>query len=97
MPLEVEKTDDEIIIKPIGDFDYSLSGDFRAAYENEKPDMRYTVDMSRVSLIDSTALGMLIKLREHTGGRVDIQIVRSSKVVREIFDVVHFTSMFQIE
>jgi HptB-dependent secretion and biofilm anti anti-sigma factor len=97
MPLEVEKKEDEIIIKPIGNFDYSLSNEFLAAYQNESPDLRYVLDMNKVTFIDSAALGMLIKLREHTGGRSDIHIARSPKIAREIFDVFHFASMFQID
>ena len=85
-----------IIIKPIGEFDFRLDDSFRAVYQNEKSDMRYVLDMEKVTWLDSTALGMMIKLQAHTGGRLDIQIINSSQAVREVFNIVHFGEMFQI-
>jgi HptB-dependent secretion and biofilm anti anti-sigma factor len=96
MSLEVVKSKDEIIIKIVGEFDFRLDDAFRAAYQNEKPDTRYVLDMEKVTWLDSTALGMMIKLQAHTGGRLDIQIINSSQSVREVFNIVHFGDMFQI-
>ncbi|MBF0382920.1 MAG: STAS domain-containing protein [Magnetococcales bacterium] len=96
MSLEVEKSADEIIIKPIGEFDFRLDEAFRKAYQNEKPDMRYILDLKKVTWLDSTALGMMIKLHAHTGGNIDIKIINSSSAVKEVFNIVHFSDMFEI-
>ncbi|MBF0445246.1 MAG: STAS domain-containing protein [Magnetococcales bacterium] len=96
MLLEVEKTKDKITIKPKGDFNYALNKDFQESFKNESPDLNYVVDMGRVTFIDSSGIGMLLILREHTGGRSDIQLINSSEAVRNALKLVHYDLLFQI-
>ncbi len=59
----------ELVIRVAGRFDFSAHQEFRDAYESldEQPD-RYRVDMRDASYLDSSALGMLLLLRDHAGG-----------------------------
>jgi HptB-dependent secretion and biofilm anti anti-sigma factor len=97
MALEVEKSADEIRIKPSGEFDSAVQKEFRDAYKNEAPGRRYVVDMVRVTFISSAALGILLLLREHAGGdKSDITIVNTSPVIRKLLEVTRFGEIFKI-
>ena len=56
-----------VVINISGRFDFNAHHDFRNIYRNEKSDAAYTIDMSGTEYIDSSALGMLLLLREHAG------------------------------
>jgi HptB-dependent secretion and biofilm anti anti-sigma factor len=96
MSLEIEKTNNSVIIRPIGEFSQTIQNEFTAAYQNENPEVRFVLDMKDVTWIDSAALGMLIKLQVHTGGRLDTQIINSSPKLRELFNQVKFGEIFLI-
>ncbi|MBM6551249.1 STAS domain-containing protein [Marinomonas ostreistagni] len=57
-----------------GRFDYSCQKEFRECFGQYPKGTGYIVDLDEVSYIDSSALGMLLLLRDHSGGD-------SSKVV----------------
>ncbi|MBF0380587.1 MAG: STAS domain-containing protein [Magnetococcales bacterium] len=96
MPVKVEKYNDELIIKPIGSFDFKLDEEFSAAYKNERTDTRFVVDMGGVTLLDSSALGMLLKLNEYSQGGFYIQYNNTPDSVRDIFDLFRFTDRFHM-
>ncbi len=81
-----------------GRFDYTVHREFRQAYENEGLDQtRIELDMGRVEHLDSSALGMLLVLRERAGGdRSDIAIVNCSENVLQLFQVANFQKMFDV-
>jgi anti-anti-sigma factor len=55
------------------------------------------VDLSGTDYLDSSALGMLLLLREHAGGEGSkIDIVNSSPDVKKILDVANFGKLFEI-
>ncbi|NQD58450.1 STAS domain-containing protein, partial [Pseudomonas sp. CM25] len=58
----------KLTIKIKGRFDFGKHQEFRKAYERiSKPDS-VVVDLSDATYIDSSALGMLLMLRDHVGG-----------------------------
>jgi len=82
-----------------GRFDFSSHQDFRAAYEHLKraPDT-YIVDMRETSYLDSSALGMLLLLRDHAGGdQSRIEIRNCTADVRKILTISNFEQLFDIE
>ena len=65
-------TDDAATLTLAGRFDFSIHRDFRRHYEEilGTPGIRHLdVNLARVEYIDSSALGMLLLLREKAGGR----------------------------
>ena len=59
--------------------------------------MKYTVDLAGTDYLDSSALGMLLLLREHAGGEgAAIQIINASPDVKKILDVANFGKLFDI-
>lgn len=100
MPIESCRSDDNqtLIIKIEGRFDFSTHQAFRDAYEQggEKFDS-YVVDLSEATYLDSSALGMLLLLRDYAGGdNASIAIENCNKDVRKILTISNFEQLFTI-
>lgn len=100
MPIEARLSDDgqTLIIRVDGRFDFSTHQAFRDAYEHCDPSVnRYVVDLSDTTYLDSSALGMLLLLRDHAGGdnaRVSVENCNSD--VRRILAISNFEQLFSI-
>lgn len=81
-----------------GRFDFSSHQDFRNAYEKlSKSPSRFRVDLQGTSYLDSSALGMLLLLRDYAGGeRAEIEIVNCSQDVKKILLISNFEQLFTI-
>lgn len=87
----------QLTIKPCGHFGFAVYDKFREAYQQGRPAMRYVVDLADVSSMDSSALGMLLMLRDREGGQNDsIEIVHCSAEVRKILQIANFERLFRI-
>lgn len=87
-------------IKLTGRFDFNTHREFRAAYEPLVGDTAIrsvVVDFSGVDYLDSSALGMLLMLRDKLGGankEVALAGVRGN--VKQVLDIANFGKLFQI-
>ena len=81
-----------------GRFDFSIHQDFRKGYEPHlKPHTKVVVDLRHVDYLDSSALGMLLLLREHAGDdRARVMLQVATPEVRNILEVSNFDRLFQI-
>lgn len=82
-----------------GRFDFGSHKEFREAYRNTPSgsDNEFVIDLSSTEYVDSSALGMMLLLREHAGGdhaRVSLKACR--KEVKEILVVSNFDKLFTI-
>ena len=85
-----------IVIK--GRFDFNDHGDFREAYRQQTAHARYTVDMRDAEYMDSSALGMLLLLREHAGGdHAKIEILGCKPEIKKILAIANFQKLFDIK
>ncbi len=81
-----------------GRFDFSCHEAFRSAYE-DRTDVcdRYLIDLAQTEYLDSSALGMLLLLRDFGGGdSAQIEIVGCNATVRKTFAISNFDQLFQI-
>ena len=81
-----------------GRFDFNTHKDFRDAYESipKKPNS-YFVDMIDTSYLDSSALGMLLLLRDYAGGDSSkITIINCSPEVKKTLKISNFDKLFDI-
>jgi anti-anti-sigma factor len=87
-----------ITISINGRFDFGVHKEFRAAYEQAPPGVtHYVVDLRATQYMDSSALGMLLLLREHAGSdKADIQIVHCSPEVKKILTIANFHKLFTL-
>ena len=85
-------------INIIGRFDFSSHNDFRKAYEAlEKPPASILINMKQATFVDSSALGMLLILRDFAGGdEANIEINSCNSDVRQILETANFDNLFAI-
>lgn len=82
-----------------GRFDFSSHKDFREAYRNTPAGSKneYNINMSETEYVDSSALGMLLLLREHAGSdQSNVAIQGCRQDVRDILLVSNFDKLFKI-
>lgn len=81
-----------------GRFDFSSHQAFRNAYEgNDKPVEDYLVDMTETTYLDSSALGMLLLLRDYAGGdHARVTLSNCNDDVRRILTISNFEQLFKI-
>lgn len=93
-----DSRNDAVRIKIDGTFDFSVHKEFRASYEGSvKKGVPVVVDMREVEYIDSSALGMLLMLREYLGDdKANITLEVRSPDVRNILKVSNFHQLFHI-
>ena len=99
MSVTSDRSPDEqqLTIKIKGRFDFSTHQDFRGAYEKATQATRYVVDLKETNYLDSSALGMLLLLRDHAGGEsAQVHITHSSTDVRKILAIANFDKLFSI-
>ena len=81
-----------------GRFDFNAHQDFRDAYQRHgNAPRRYVVDLQNATYLDSSALGMLLLLRDHAGGdQSDVRLTNCNADVRKILSVSNFEQLFVI-
>lgn len=78
-----------------GEFGENLLSRFREVLTQVKGGKRCVIDMSDVNYLDSTALGMLIILRERVGGKnADISLVHCNQSIQTILGAANFGKFF---
>jgi len=88
----------ELTISISGRFDFNAHQAFRDAYQRQDVSpQRYVVNLQGTTYMDSSALGMLLLLRDHAGGdEADIRLLNCSPDVRKILSVSNFEQLFVI-
>ncbi|MDI3395381.1 STAS domain-containing protein [Pseudomonas sp. V98_8] len=93
---EVSPDGQKLTISVKGRFDFAKHQEFRQSYE-DKSLAEVVVDLKEATYLDSSALGMLLLLRDHAGGDdSDIRVVNSSCDVRKILAISNFDKLFDI-
>lgn len=88
----------QLTINVTGQFNFSVYQKFReACRQATAPHTRYVIDLQGTEYMDSSALGMLLLLRERSGGdAADIRISHCGPEIRKIFAIANFDRLFQI-
>ncbi|MBL1277997.1 MAG: STAS domain-containing protein [Ectothiorhodospiraceae bacterium] len=88
-----------VTIKISGRFDFAVQNEFRDCYYNSSPGEKteFLIDMSGANYMDSSALGMLLMMREYLGGNTaKISITNCSPDIKNILTVANFQSLFKM-
>jgi anti-anti-sigma factor len=99
MSVTAERSEDgqQLTIKIRGRFDFAAHQGFRSAYEESAGISRFIVDLQNASYLDSSALGMLLLLRDHAGGeRADVRLINCNDDVIKILAISNFNKLFKI-
>lgn len=97
--IQVEASSDkkQVTIAVTGTFDFSVHEPFQAAYEQGiAGQAQYVVDLNGVEYMDSSALGMLLQLREYAGNVNSIAIKTVRSDIIEILRISNFAQMFRV-
>ena len=95
---EVSLDGTKLTIAVQGRFDFGSHQAFRDAYERfYKVPETYIVDLKDATYMDSSALGMLLLLRDHAGGDdAEVRVTNSNSDVRKILAISNFDKLFDI-
>ena len=88
-----------LTIEVDGRFDASSLDEFRSCYEAASGNLEsYEVNLRKAEYLDSSALGMLLVLRDFAGGdKAHITISNCSPEVKKIFAISSFEKLFSIQ
>jgi anti-anti-sigma factor len=100
MDIKIRKQPGQAHIALTGRFDFHAHRDFRRVSEAalEDPEVKeMDIDFARVDYIDSSALGMLLLLRDKADGR-GVRVVLSGVqgTVKQVLDIANFGKLFTL-
>ncbi|PHS29360.1 MAG: anti-anti-sigma factor [Methylophaga sp.] len=97
MSVTTSTTNNQHTIKINGRFDFSVQSDFRKAYEEVPGNSSFIMDFSSTDYMDSSALGMLLLLRDYAGGdNAKVELVRCGTEIKNILEISNFQKLFSI-
>lgn len=98
MSVSSSTSGNKVTISISGRFDFSSHKEFRDAYSStDSASSSYVVDLSATDYIDSSALGMLLLLREYTGSdSTKITLAGAKTDVKDILVVSNFDKLFTL-
>lgn len=89
---------DEVVIEVEGRFDFHMHADFKDTYNNLPSSAKFIIDLAKTTFIDSSAMGMLLLLREYVGGKTgNIRIINSTEDVRKALSISNLDKLFSVE
>jgi len=96
---DASKDGKELTIRIQGRFDFSSLQAFRNAYEKSETEAdSYIVDLKESEYLDSSALGMLLALRDFAGGdESSVRIVNCNPDVKKILVITKLDELFSVE
>jgi HptB-dependent secretion and biofilm anti anti-sigma factor len=98
MNVQKNKSNDgsELTISLPEKFDFQLHKEFREMYEDA--DVKsFVLDMNKTQYMDSSALGMLLQLKEHCDkSNSQVSIKNASQNVMQIMQIAHFDKLFKV-
>ena len=95
---DVEDGGNTLTIAVQGRFDYHAHKDFRSIYKSLNPIPRKIfINLRDTDYMDSSALGMLLLLKDHTGPQGIIILTEPTPDVYKILEIVNFNQLFEIQ
>ncbi|MGL1956362.1 MAG: STAS domain-containing protein [Colwellia sp.] len=89
----------QVVISVQQRFDFSLHQQFRDVYnKNNSKNINYILDLSKTEYMDSSALGMILLLKDHVDMHASQLIIRDpSETVNKILEIAQFHRLMTIE
>ena len=97
MPVRSTFENGHLKVTASGKFNHSDMVDFANSYYDIPKSSSVTVDMTGVTHIDSSTLGLLITLRKWMGEQAAINLIVASESVYKVLKIGNFDKMFVIE
>jgi anti-anti-sigma factor len=100
MQASVTVTEGRAVILLQGRFDFNSHRDFREAVDTAlaSPGSTITVNLAGVEYLDSSALGMLLMLRDRAKGAArEVALTGCRSAVKQILDIANFGKLFSMD
>lgn len=87
-----------LTIRVEGKFDIGQYESFNAAYQPHLRNIsKVVVDLDKTTYLDSSALGMLLLLRERMGNNTEsVKLINTNPDVRKILEIANFQQLFHM-
>lgn len=86
-----------VTISVSGRFDFAMHQQFRLAYKDHPcGEKEFVVDLQKAEYLDSSALGMLLQLREYGVKSGEVELVNGNQGVCEILRIANFDKLFKV-
>lgn len=87
-----------VTIKVSGRFDFSTHQDFVQVYKSfPKGEKSYVVDLDGAEYMDSSAMGMLLQLREYNKHGEQVVLLNGNDAVKDVLRIANFGKLFAIQ
>ena len=88
-----------LTIRVEGRFDFASHRDFREAYKSKtETGIKYQIDLSRTEYMDSSALGMLLMIKEYAEvNKGTVTLCRPLPGIQKLFEMANFYTLFTIK
>jgi anti-anti-sigma factor len=99
MQTSVSVRDGKIVIVLQGRFDFNAHREFRESVEQavKEPAGAIQVDLAGVDYLDSSALGMLLMLRDKAkGASKEVVLANARGSVKQVIDIANFGKLFSL-
>lgn len=101
MNTQIATHDGKLVIRLAGRFDFNAHRTFRNAYEpplKEGTVREVEVDLGSVDYMDSSALGMLLMLKEKAdASATPVALANCRGTVRQVLDIANFGKLFRMD
>jgi len=96
--IDVSSDKNTATIKINGRFDFSLHNEFRKSYKDVVlKNGVYSIDLSDTGYLDSSALGMLLLLKEHAESQTaTVRLINFNNEIKEILTIASFDKLFTL-
>lgn len=99
MSISFSSSDDgrTVTIKLPSEFDFRAHKEFRDTHKNQNSNAQYIVDFSMTAHMDSSALGMLLLMREELGNeKARIKFVNCRPNIKSLLEMASFHQLFDV-
>lgn len=97
MNISTKAEGNKYIIKIHGRFDFNVQNEFRKAYEAAAKSSFFVIDFIAADYMDSSALGMLLLLRDYAGGEsARMELINCKAEISNILEISNFQKLFKI-
>ena len=99
MAITVNESDDgnTVTVKLPNEFDFRAHKEFRDTHKNPKSDVKYILDFSQTEHMDSSALGMLLLMREELGNdNANVKLINCRDNIKSLLEMASFHQLFDV-
>nr|CRH04681.1 putative Anti-sigma-factor antagonist [Candidatus Magnetococcus massalia] len=95
--IKVTQSDKETVIRVRGRFNVQQLFEVNNIRPSDNPDHNYVIDLSETEFLDSSGMGIILRLREQVGGTQENMVIRKARPeIRRLLETVQFDKLFTI-